>query len=80
MIAWAGLMNYMSENPDDGKVKCVAFETADPAKFPDDIRKITGTDPKMPDKMIAQQSKEEYLKSFENTYEDFKAFLKSKFL
>ena len=46
-VAWAGLQAYLADQPSE--LPCIAFETADPAKFPDQIRELIGIDPPLPE-------------------------------
>ncbi len=77
-VGWDALVSYLDENPTE--VPCVSFETADPAKFPVQIRELIGVDPEMPENMKKQQEKEETLISMANDYQDFKKFLKERYL
>jgi len=50
-VGWAGLLRYLEECGDAGP--CVSLETADPAKFPDEIVRATGINPPLPPAMAA---------------------------
>jgi threonine synthase len=77
-VAWGGLEMYLEQNPSD--LPCVAFETADPAKFPELIREVLGLEPPLPLSMEQQASKQEFLKDLPNNYQQFKQFLIDKYL
>jgi threonine synthase len=48
-VAFAGLMSYLNECGNWSP--CVSLETADPAKFPDEIVRLTGIEPPLPKAM-----------------------------
>jgi threonine synthase len=72
-VGWAGLSAYLKENPSD--LPCVSFETADPAKFPEQIQELIGINPEVPQNMKDQEEKEELLHDLANKYQDFKQYL-----
>ena len=76
-VAWSGLEAYLKDKPTDSP--CVSFETADPAKFPDEIKELIGIDPELPKNMAAQTDKEEFINDLDNTYIAFRSFLKNKY-
>lgn len=47
-VGWAGMEQYLSDQPDARKQLAVCIETAHPAKFPDEIRATVGVDPALP--------------------------------
>lgn len=53
----------------------VAFETADPAKFPEKIKKLLSIDPPLPASLQGLDSKKENFEIIENDYERFKEYL-----
>ena len=77
-VGWGGLMKFLENNKTD--LPCITFETADPAKFPDEIQKILGLDPVMPDTLKAMQQKEESYVKIKKKYSEFKQFLEKQFL
>ncbi len=77
-VGWGGLMKFLEKNKMD--IPCITFETADPAKFPDEIQKILGIDPVMPETLKAMQQKEESYVKIENNYTIFKKFLAKQFI
>ena len=54
----------------------VSIETADPAKFPEEIKKVLGIDPKVPKRLAELDKKEEKFSVLNNNYESLKEFLK----
>ncbi|MBS3098429.1 threonine synthase [Candidatus Woesearchaeota archaeon] len=56
----------------------VCLETADPAKFPDEIKKVLNIEPKVPKSLAGLDSKEEKFEVISNSYEEFKKKIKNK--
>jgi len=77
-VGWGGLMKFWEKKMT--KLPCVTFETADPAKFPDEIQHILGIDPPMPQTLSEMQEKEENYVSLEKGYDAFKKFLVKQFV
>ncbi len=74
---WAGLAEYLRLHPGEaGEDRlCVSLETAHPAKFPEEIRRVIGIDPPLPESMKQlDQTDESYLK-MENDYRAFRDYL-----
>lgn len=60
-VAWYGLEKYLEQNPTEDKKLYVSFETADPAKFPEEIHKILNINPTVPKSLMGlDELKEEY--------------------
>ena len=79
-VGWACLEIYREKYPEDNHYKAINLETADPAKFPDEIISLIGIVPKMPKSLEIIQNKQEYLIPIEiNEYADFKQFLKENY-
>jgi threonine synthase len=78
-VAWAGLSHYLEEHKEDEAQLCVAFETAHPAKFPEQIREILSLDPELPPSLQGLDEKPESFESMSNNYEAFKHFLKENY-
>jgi len=76
-VAWAGLMQFYSENNNYNNPLqlAVSLETAHPAKFPQEIQSILGIDPELPESMKDLDNKEEIMIEIENQYNIFKEFL-----
>ncbi|MEO0206465.1 MAG: threonine synthase, partial [candidate division WOR-3 bacterium] len=76
-VAWAGLMRYL--NSHEKPKLAISIETAHPAKFPEEIMKITGVEPPLPPSLCNLDKKVEYYLSIENDYKQFKNILIEKF-
>jgi threonine synthase len=79
-VGWAALERYRKSFPKDKQFKAINFETADPAKFPDEIIALTKVTPKIPNSLEIIQNKKEIPNPVEiSKYEDFKNFLRDNF-
>jgi len=79
-VGWACLEIYRKKFPEDDQYKAINLETADPAKFPEEIISLTNITPKMPKSLELIQNKAEFPNRIElNDYLDFKNFLKENF-
>jgi threonine synthase len=79
-VGWASLQIYRKKFPENNIYKSITLETADPAKFPEEIIKLIQISPKMPKPLEVIQKKKEYSIPVEiKKYEDFKSFLKNNF-
>ncbi|MFX1525154.1 MAG: threonine synthase [Promethearchaeota archaeon] len=79
-VGWASLEKYRKENNEDAKYKAVCFETADPAKFPDEIKSLINVIPSLPESLKNIQNKKETQTSVEiSDYTDFKLFLQNNY-
>ncbi|MFW9875855.1 MAG: threonine synthase [Candidatus Thorarchaeota archaeon] len=75
-VGWAALRLYRNKNPSQSQIKSVTFETADPAKFPDEIISLIKIKPELPKALENIQNKKEIPNPVEiNKYEDFKLFV-----
>jgi threonine synthase len=76
-IAWQGLKEYLSENElkDAGERLYIALETAHPAKFPEELRKIIKTDPLLPDSLAGIEEKSENYIALDNNYDMLRDFI-----
>ena len=77
-VGWGGLMEFLKKHTTD--LPCITFETADPAKFPEEIQKILAIDPEMPESLKQMQAKEESFVKMKNDYKSFKQFLLKQFV
>jgi threonine synthase len=73
-VAWAGLMKYLKECGD--KSPCVCLETADPAKFPEEIVRATGINPPLPAAMARLDELEENYEKIDGQYASLKDYLR----
>ena len=75
-VGWAALQLFRNENSNLKGLKSIVFETADPAKFPDNIVSLIKIKPKLPNSLKKIKNKSEFPNPIEiNKYEDFKLFL-----
>ncbi len=78
-VGWACLEIYRNKYSEDGKYKGICFETADPAKFPDEIISLIEITPKIPYSLNIIQNKKEIPNPVEiRNYQDFKVFIQNK--
>ena len=79
-VGWACLEIYREKYPQHNQFKAINLETADPAKFPEEIIDLIKVNPKMPKSLETIQNNEEFPNPVEiNKYEDFKIFLSKNF-
>jgi threonine synthase len=80
-VAWKGIMEYTRTNKNiiTGKSLCISLETAHPAKFPDELKRILKIDIPLPDSMAGLEQMPETYVSMENNYESFKDLLLKNF-
>ena len=76
-IAWQGLKEYLSQNElkDAEKRLYISLETAHPAKFPEELRKIIKIEPPLPDSLAGIEEKPENYISLDNNYETLRTFI-----
>lgn len=74
-VGWAGLKQYMLDFPVSEDELTVTLETAHPAKFPQEIRKLLNFDPDLPESLKGLDDKKENYLDLDNNYEAFKNFL-----
>jgi len=72
-VGWAGLMKYLEEYGDFSP--CISLETADPAKFPAEIIKLTNVNPSLPKAMAKLDHLEEHFKRMKGDYSSLKGYL-----
>ena len=75
-VAWYGLEKYLEQKPKDSKELCVSFETADPAKFPEEIHKILNIEPKIPKSLAGLDELKEKYETIEANYDSLYKLLK----
>ncbi len=79
-VGWAAMRIYREKYPKDNQYKAINLETADPAKFPDDIISLINITPKTPNSLEIISNKEEIPNPVEiHDYQDFKKYLKENF-
>ena len=72
-VGWAGLMKYLKECGDWSP--CISLETADPAKFPEEIVRLTGINPPLPQAMARLDELEEHFEKMNGNYASLKNYL-----
>lgn len=73
-VGWKALEDYRSQI--DRSTKAVCIETADPAKFPQEIVSVLGFEPKIPESLKGLSEIDERYDSIPKKYEDLKSCLK----
>jgi len=74
-VGWAGLSRYVAAGLAAPGTACVSLETAHPAKFPEEVRRITGVDPELPPSLEGLDARPERFESMEVDYDAFAAHL-----
>jgi len=76
-IAWYGLNEYLRlhDIKDPHRKLFISLETAHPAKFPEELRKILNVDPLLPDSLKGIDSKTENYYTLDNNYEMLREFI-----
>ncbi len=78
-VGWAALQTFRGKFPKFNQFKAISLETADPAKFPDEIISLISITPKRPKSLEIIKNRKEFLNPAEiNKYEDFKSYLLKK--
>lgn len=72
-VGWAGLVRYLKEVEDWSP--SVSLETADPAKFPEEIVRLTGVNPPLPKAMAQLDQLEEHFDKINMNYASLKDYL-----
>lgn len=72
-VGWAGLLRYLEECGDWSP--CVSLETADPAKFPEEIVRLTGVNPTLPPTMARLDEMEEHFERMGRDYRFLEEYL-----
>ncbi len=73
-VGFAGLMKYLAECGDWSP--CISLETADPAKFPDEIVRLVGVNPPLPAAMASLDEQEEDFESIPGKYASLQDYLR----
>jgi threonine synthase len=66
--AWHGMDEYLTGDAPVENQFHISLETAHPAKFPEEIRRITGMDPELPQQLAILQGKDERFYKIKNDY------------
>lgn len=73
-VAWRGFEDWLATEP-PGDRPAVVLETANPAKFPEEIEKLFGWSPDVPPTMAEALKRPEDYDRMDADYEKFKAYL-----
>jgi threonine synthase len=73
-VAWQGFQDWVATEP-LGNSPAVLVETANPAKFPEEVEKVVGWAPDVPTNMLASLRLPEDFDRMGAEYETFKAYL-----
>ncbi|MGA9777034.1 MAG: threonine synthase [Limisphaerales bacterium] len=73
-VAWQGFLDWLAVEP-LGATPAVIIETANPAKFPEEVEKVVGWPPDVPPAMAAAINMPEDFDRLDADYEKFKAYL-----
>ena len=78
---WAGLQEYLREHGSDrpGDQLYISLETAHPAKFPEEIRRLLQIEPELPPSMTGLDQAAESYDRLPNDYEQFRDYLKERY-
>jgi threonine synthase len=74
-VGWAALERFLVDHPDHAGLVAVSLETAHPAKFPDEVRAITGVDPELPASLEGLDARDEHYGELRVDYAAFKDHL-----
>jgi threonine synthase len=72
-VAWRGFQDWLETEPYDGPA--VVLETANPAKFPEELEKLFNWSPDIPPAMAEALKLPENFDRIGADYENFKAYL-----
>jgi threonine synthase len=75
-VAWYGLEKYLEEDPSDSNELCVSFETAHPAKFPEEIKSILHISPEVPKSLAGLDKLKEDYETIDADYSSLYRLLK----
>jgi len=73
-VAWRGFLDWLATEP-PGNAPAVVLETANPAKFPEEVERTIGFSPDVPPAMIATNKMPEDFDRMGANYEEFRAYL-----
>jgi len=76
-VAWKGMDKYLenTRQEDHATNMFVIAETAHPAKFPEELRKISGIAPALPESLASVENLPEYFVDMKNEYDALKDFI-----
>jgi threonine synthase len=74
VVAWQGFLDWKAIEP-LGDSPAVIVETANPAKFPEEVEKVVGWPPDVPENMLAALKLPEDFDQMDADYEKFREYL-----
>jgi len=80
-VGWSALEQFAEKYPglnNPGQL-FVCLETAHPAKFPEEIKRILGIDPEVPESLKGLEEKPEFVIELRKDYREFKTFLQDNY-
>ncbi len=77
-VGWAGLERYFAAGLAPQDALAVSLETAHPAKFPDELRELTGVDPELPPSLARIEGLPESYPTIPVDYELFRSLLQQR--
>ena len=77
-VGWRGLEVYRESVPEDDGVMGVSLETANPAKFPEEIERILGISPEVPETLAGLSELTEHFDRMGANYDEFYEYLKTR--
>jgi threonine synthase len=78
-VGWAGLQQYVGDDPSAAEALTVCLETAHPAKFPEEVRALIGVDPEAPPSLAGLETRREEYDIMKAEYEPFRDLLVDRF-
>jgi threonine synthase len=78
-VGWAALSRFFAAGMVPEGTLAVSLETAHPAKFPDEIRALTGIDPEPPPALVAVEHKPESYETIAVDYVTFRDMLSKRY-
>jgi threonine synthase len=74
-VGWAGLERYLEEGIEPEDRVAISLETAHPAKFPEELQKVTGAKPPLPPSLEGIENRAERFGEMAVDYQAFKDHL-----
>ncbi len=78
-VGWAGLQRFLQEHPDCADCTSFSIETAQPAKFPEEVQKTIGIEPETPPSLEGLEDRQEHFERMSTDYGAFCSRLKEQF-
>jgi len=76
-VGWAGLERFSSQTKNS--LLSISLETAHPAKFPEELKKILDIEPELPESLKGLETKKEKFENISSNYKNLKQFLQKEF-